>query len=411
MRAAAIRDNPLFRPEVVIVAGCLISLICFGVRSTAGLFTAPISEAHGWGREVYGFAIALQNLLWGVAQPFVGMVADKLSTMRVVIAGAVLYALGLVVLAFGDTPFLITLGGGLLMGLGIAATSFAVVMAAFARLVPPDRRSWAFGIATAASSMGQFILAPLGHAFIAAFGWQTALLLLAGLTLAMVVLALPLGASSGGVARGETEIDISLAAAIRRAFGHTSYILLVFGFFVCGFQLAFITVHMPPYLVERGVSPALAAWGLGVIGLFNIIGSYGSGIFGGRHSKRYGLAFIYFARSVAVAGFLVIPVTAASTLVFTAIMGLLWLSTVPLTMGLVTVMFGTRYMATLYGFVFFSHQVGSFLGVWLGGRFYDQYGSYDAVWWMAVVLGLFAAAVHWPIREERAASFAVAPAR
>jgi predicted MFS family arabinose efflux permease len=411
MTAVPERANPLYRPEVVIVAGCLIALVSMGVRSTAGLFTAPISETHGWGREVYGLAMALQNLVWGIAQPFVGMLADKLGPMRLIKAGAVVYAAGLVLMAFAETPFMITLGGGLLMGLGIATTSFAIVMAAFARLVPPEKRSWAFGIATAASSMGQFVFAPIGHAFIAAYGWQAALLLMAGICLLMILFALPLGASKGGVARGEVEVDISLGQAIRRAFGHTSFVLLVFGFFVCGFQIAFITVHLPPYLVERGMSTALAAWAIGVVGLFNVIGSYAAGVYGGYYSKRYGLAFIYFTRSIVVTVFLLTPISVVSTLLFTAVMGLLWLSTVPLTMGLVTVMFGTRYMATLYGFAFFSHQVGSFLGVWLGGRFYDLYGSYDPVWWIGVALGLAAAIIHWPIREERAGAFIVAPAQ
>ena len=411
MTAVPAQTNPLYRPEVVIVAGCLIALVCFGVRSTSGLFTAPISESHGWGREVYGFAMAMQNLVWGIAQPFVGMLADKFGPMRVVKAGALVYAAGLVLMAFAETPFVIMVGGGILMGLGIATTSFAIVMAAFGRIVPPEKRSWAFCIATAASSMGQFVFAPIGHAFIAAYGWQIALLLLAGICLLMILFALPLGASKGGVARGEVEVDMTLAKALRIAFGHTSFVLLVLGFFVCGFQVAFITVHLPPYLVERGMSTTLAAWAIGVVGLFNVIGSYTAGIYGGYYSKRYGLAFIYLSRSIVITAFLLFPISAVSTILFTAAMGLLWLSTVPLTMGMVTVMFGTRYMATLYGFAFFSHQVGSFLGVWLGGRFYDQYGSYDPVWWMGVALGLAAAILHWPIREERAGAFVVAPAR
>jgi MFS family permease len=410
MTATPAQTHPLYRLEVVIVAGCLIALVCFGVRSTAGLFTAPISEAHGWGREVYGFAMAMQNLVWGIAQPFVGMLADKLGPMRVVKAGAVIYAAGLVLMAFAETPFVIMIGGGILMGLGIATTSFAVVMAALGRVVPPERRSWAFGMATAASSMGQFVFAPIGQAFIAAYGWQIALLLLAGICLLMILFALPLAASKGGVAHGETEVDITLGTAIRHALGHTSFVLLVFGFFVCGFQVAFITVHLPPYLVERGISATLAAWSIGIVGLFNVIGSYSAGVYGGYYSKRYGLAFIYFSRSIVLIAFLLTPVSALSTVLFTAAMGLLWLSTVPLTMGLVTVMFGTRYMATLYGFAFFSHQVGSFLGVWLGGRFYDQYGSYDIVWWLGVALGFAAAIIHWPIREQRAGAFVVSPA-
>jgi predicted MFS family arabinose efflux permease len=314
--------------------------------------------------------MAMQNLVWGIATPLVGMLADKFGPMRVVKAGGLLYAAGLVLMAFAGTPFLVMLGGGVLMGLGIATTSFAIVAAAFGRLVPPEKRSWAFGIATAASSMGQFVFAPIGQAFIAAYGWQVALLLLAGTCLLMILLALPLGASKGGVGQGEIEVDITLRQAVRRAFGHTSFVLLVVGFFVCGFQIAFITVHLPPYLVERGISATLAAWSIGIVGLFNVIGSYSAGVYGGYYSKRYGLAFIYLFRSMVITAFLLVPISAVSTILFTAAMGLLWLSTVPLTMGLVTVMFGTRYMATLYGFAFLSHQVGSFLGVWLGGRLY-----------------------------------------
>jgi MFS family permease len=401
----------IYASSTVIVAGCLIALIAFGVRATAGLFTAPISDAHGWGREVFGFAMAMQNLIWGLAGPFAGMAADRFGAMRVIIVGAFIYAAGTALMAFADTPGMLFLSGGLLMGIGIALTSFSIIMAAFGRLVAPEKRSWSFGIATAASSMGQFVFAPLGHFFIAAYGWQNALLLLAASTLLMVVLSVPLGASKGGVARGAKEIDMSIGEALQRGFGHGSYLLLISGFFVCGFQIAFMTVHLPAYLMERGISAGLAAWAIGIVGLFNVVGSYLAGIYGGHSSRRQGLVFIYLARSVIIAAFILFPVTALSTVLFTASMGLLWLSTVPLTMGLVTLMFGTRYMATLYGFVFFSHQVGSFFGIWLGGYLYDRYGTYDPVWWISIALGLFAAVVHWPIREKLAASFAAPTAR
>jgi predicted MFS family arabinose efflux permease len=259
--------------------------------------------------------------------------------------------------------------------------------------------------------MGQFVFAPLGHLFIAAYGWQNALLLLAASTLLMVVLSVPLGASKGGVAPGAKELDLSIGQALQRGFGHGSYLLLISGFFVCGFQIAFMTVHLPPYLMERGISAGLAAWAIGIVGLFNVVGSYLAGVYGGHASRREGLVFIYLARSAIIAAFILFPVTPISTVLFTAFMGLLWLSTVPLTMGLVTLMFGTRYMATLYGFVFFSHQVGSALGIWLGGYLYDRYGTYDPVWWISIALGVFAAAVHWPIRERLAASFAAPAAR
>jgi predicted MFS family arabinose efflux permease len=337
------------------------------------------------------------------------MIADKFGTRLVVMAGALVYASGLLLMAFAETPTMLHLGGGVLMGIGIAMTSFSLIMAAFGRVVPPERRSWSFGIATAASSLGQFIFAPLGQAFIAGYGWQMALVMLAGTLGLVILLAIPLGVPGSRGAPQQGMANLPMNEAIRRAFGHGSYMLLVAGFFVCGFQIAFITVHLPAYLIERGVSPQLTAWAIGIVGLFNIIGSYSAGIFGGRHSRRYGLSFIYFARSAVLVAFLLLPVTTFSTIAFTAAMGLLWLSTVPLTMGLVTLMFGTQYMATLYGFVFLSHQIGSFLGVWLGGYAYDHYGNYDIVWWFSVALGIFAGLVHLPIRERIAEGFAARP--
>jgi predicted MFS family arabinose efflux permease len=394
-------------PTLVIVSGCLIAMIAFGVRSTMGLFTAPITEANGWGRETFGLAMALQNLVWGAAQPFAGAFADKFGSFRVIIAGAAIYAIGTALMAVADNALILHLSGGLLMGLGIATTSFSIIMAAFGRLMPPEKRSWAFGIATAASSMGQFVFAPLGQAFIASFGWQIALFLLAGSVLFMWLLVVPLRAARGGTARDETELEMTIAEALSRAIRHPSFVLLTLGFFVCGFQVAFLTVHMPPMLVEKGIAPQLAAWSIGIVGLFNIIGAYSSGIIGGKYSRRYSLTILYLLRSIVMTTFFLLPITSLTTVLFAACMGLLWLSTVPLTMGLVTVFCGTRYMAMLYGIVFFSHQVGSFLGVWLGGRLYDQTGGYDAVWWMGVALGLVAALMHWPIKEARAPSFAL----
>ena len=398
-----------FTPSVIIVAGCLVAMVNFGVRSSFGLFTGPISAAHEWPREIFSFALALQNLLWGVATPVAGALADRYGAARVLMVGAVSYAIGTVIMAIAEAPLLFSIGGGILVGIGVAMSSFGIVMAALGRMVPPEKRSWAFGIATASGSMGQFIFAPLGGALISAFGWYNALLFLAASTLLIIVFALPLMVQNTSGSKAQAgEADITLRAAITRAFGHRSYVLLVSGFFVCGFQLAFITVHLPPYLAEHRISAEIAGLAMGAIGLFNVAGSYASGIIGGKYSKRLPLSLIYFLRSIAIAAFILLPVTVASTFLFTATMGFLWLSTVPLTMGLVTVMFGTRYMATLYGFVFLSHQVGSFFGVWLGGRLYDQFGSYDIVWWMGIALGLFAALVHLPIREQRAAQFAAA---
>ena len=393
----------------LIVAGCLVAIVNFGVRSTFGFFTVPISDAHGWPREIFSFAMAVHNLVWGLATPVAGMLADRYGSARVLMAGAVIYCIGVLMMAFTETPFMFNVGGGLLVGVGVAFSSFSIVMAALGRIVPPERRSWAFGIATASGSMGQFIFAPLGAALISAYGWQNALIILAGLSLLIILFASPLMIQNTSSApRTAGEADLTMRQAIGTAFGHGSYLLLVSGFFVCGFQLAFIVVHMPPYLTEHGISKEFAGFAMGLIGLFNVIGSYAAGIIGGRHQKHVPLAFIYLLRSGIVATFVLLPVSNLTTLAFTISMGLLWLSTVPLTMGLVTVMFGTRYMATLYGFVFVSHQLGSFLGVWLGGRLYDQYGSYDIVWWLSVALGVFAFIVHLPIREQRATRFAPA---
>ena len=393
-----------FDPRVIITAGCLVAVISFGVRSTFGLFTKPISDFHLWSRESFGFAMAVQNLIWGMMQPVAGGFADRYGAARVLIAGALLYALGVLLMSFAHTPFWMLMAGGVLTGAGIATASFSIVMAGFGRLVPPEKRSWAYGVATAASSLGQCLFAPLGQGFIAAFGWQSALVLLAISLLMIIPLALPMSApaSQRPAAIGPQP---SMLETIRAAFGHTSYVLLVAGFFVCGFQIAFVTIHAPAFLVENGVSTWLAAGFILIVGGFNVIGSYSSGIIGGKYSKRIPLSIIYLLRSVLITGFILLPVTPLTTVIFAAGLGLLWLSTVPLTMGLVAVMFGTRYMATLFGFVFLSHQVGAFFGVWLGGKLHDSYGSYDPVWWISVGLGLFAALIHIPIRETKALAF------
>ena len=394
---------------VVIIAGCLVAVVNFGIRSSFGLFTAPISEFHNWPREIFSMGLALQNLLWGIVTPIAGMLADRYGAARVIIAGAIIYAIGTVAMAYSHTPLMFNATAGILIGTGIAMSSFGIVMAALGRMVPPEQRSWAFGIATASGSLGQFIFAPLAAALISAYGWHTALITLGFSALLMIVLALPLivqNTSGSRAVHGET--DLSMSQAISKAFGHGSYLLLVSGFFVCGFQLAFITVHLPPYLAEHGITKEFAGIAMGAIGFFNVAGSYLSGVIGGKMKRRLPLSLIYLLRSLSIVAFIMLPITPTTTIIFTATMGFLWLSTVPLTMGLVTVMFGTRYMATLYGFVFLSHQVGSFFGVWLGGRLYDQFGSYDPVWWMGVALGLFAALVHLPIRENAAPRFAAA---
>ena len=398
-----------YATAVIVVAGCLVAIVNFGVRSSFGLFTAPISEAHQWPREIYSFAMAVQNLLWGIATPIAGMMADRFGAARVLMLGAVIYFVGVLMMAFTATPFLFNLAGGVLVGIGVALSSFSIVMAALGRAVPPEKRSWAFGIATASSSMGQFIFAPLGGALIAAYGWQQALIVLAFCSLLIIPFALPITAqNASGTKPSAGEADLTMRQAIGQAFGERSYLLLVSGFFVCGFQLSFILVHMPPYLTEHGISKELTGIAIGAIGLFNVVGSYTAGVMGGKMQKRFPLSAIYLLRSIMVTAFILLPITPLTTLLFACGMGLMWLSTVPFTMGLVTVMFGTRYMATLYGFVFLSHQIGSFLGVWLGGRLYDVYGTYDPVWWMGVALGVFAFLVHLPIREERSPRFATA---
>ena len=398
-----------FQPSTIIVTGCLIAIINFGVRSTFGQFTLPISEAHQWHRETYSLAIALQNLLWGIATPVAGALADRYGSARVLMVGALFYAIGVAVMNYAGSPLMLNVGGGILAGIGIAMSSFSIVMAALGRLVPPEKRSWAFGIATASGSMGQFVFSPIAGGLISAYDWHISLLVMAASTLIIIPLALPLliqNTSTSKVEAGET--TLTMRQALGEAFGHRSYLLLVAGFFVCGFQLAFVTVHLPPYLAQHGISKEFAGWAMALNGLFNVVGSYTSGIIGGRGEKRVPLSLIYILRSVAVTAFILLPITQTSTMVFTATLGFLWLSTVPLTMGLVTVMFGTRYMATLYGFAFLSHQIGSFLGVWLGGKLFDMFGTYDPVWWMGVALGLFAALINLPIRETRAPGFAAA---
>jgi MFS family permease len=388
-------------PAVILIAGCLIGVIGFGPRAALGLFLTPMTSAHGWGRDVFSFALAIQVLLWGAAQPFAGAIADRFGTIRVLSAGAVLYTLGLGLMAYSTTPLMLTLTAGVLAGLGIAGTSFTLVLAAFGKLLPEQWRTVSFGLGTAAGSFGQFVFSPIAVGLIDGFGWQNALVSLGAIVLLMIPLALALATPRADAAPtpGAAEKQ-SLAQALAEAFGHRSYVLLVLGFFTCGFQLLFITVHLPAYLVDRGLSADTGAWTLGVIGLFNIIGSLLAGWLSGRMPMRYLLSIIYLARSLAVVAFITLPITPLSAVTFGAVMGLLWLSTVPPTNGLVALMFGTRWLATLFGFAFFSHQVGGFLGVWLGGVLFEQTGSYDVIWWGSVVLGVVSALINLPIVEK-----------
>jgi MFS family permease len=389
--------------NVVIAAGCLIALITFGARTSFGLFTEPLSELRGWDRETFALAIAIQNLLWGVGQPFAGAIADRYGAARVLAAGGAVYALGVVLMSASTTGSTLALSGGVLVGLGLSGGSFTIVIAAFARLVPEDRRSWAMGLATAMGSLGQFVFAPLGQAFISSYGPATALVLIAGCVALVPVLAVAL--SGGETTDGSAG---SSSVAIREALTHPSYLLLTSGFFVCGFHIAFVSTHLPPYLTELGLGTALAAWALALIGLFNVIGAYGAGILGGTYSRRLLLSAIYASRAAAFALFVLLPATPATVLLFAAAIGLLWLSTVPLTSGLIALMFGTRHLGLLFGIVFLSHQVGAFVGVWLGGAVYDATGAYDAVWWACIALGFAAAIVHLPISERPATRLATA---
>ncbi len=392
------RPRPWRTPLTVLLVGCLIAMIGFGVRSIFGLFLEPMTAARGWDRETFALAMAIQNLIWGAALPFAGALADRSGPSRVIAFGALAYAAGIWGMAESESGLAFQLFGGLLTGIGVAFTAFSLVLAAMAKVVGPERRSLALGLGTAAGSLGQAVFSPLGQSFIAAFGWHGALISLSLSVLALVPLAFMLSGPKG--AADEPEFDQSLLEALREARGHRGFLLLTSGFFVCGFHVAFITVHFPAYIIDIGLSAEVGAWAISLIGLFNIVGSLLSGAAGQRWSKKFGLSFIYSARAVLITVFMLAPVGAASVYAFSAAMGILWLSTVPLTTGIVVQVFGTRYMATLFAIVFFSHQVGSFLGVWLGGWIYDATGSYAPMWWAGVALGVAAAVVHLPIDEK-----------
>lgn len=387
---------------IVIVCGCLISMISFGPRSILGLFLVPITETQGWSREIFALSLAIQNIMWGLGQPIAGAIADRYGSGRVLVTGGLLYSAGLIVMAWAPSPAWLHVSAGVMVGLGLAAASFSIVLAAFGRRVPAEKRPLIFGIGTAAGSMGQFLFAPLGRAFIANYGWSQALVLLGIIMLAIPLLAFALRGRSDQNAAADFIEGQTLRQAVRQAFSHRSYVLLAIGFFVCGFHLAFITAHLPAYLDDLGMDPRLGAWSLALIGLFNVAGALAAGVISMRYSKPIFLALIYIARAVLIAGFIFIPATPVTVLIFSASIGLLWLSTVPPTSALVAIMFGPKYMATLMGIVFLNHQIGAFLGVWLGGRLYDATGSYDVVWYLGIALGIFAAIVHWPIREARA---------
>jgi MFS family permease len=395
-------------PTVVIGFGCLIAMIAFGPRSTLGFFLTPLSSANHWGRDVFAVAIALQNLLWGIGQPLGGIIADRFGTIRVICGGALLYACGLLLMSHATSAPLLDASAGVLIGFGLAGCSFPVIMAAFGKILPTEWRSISFGFGTAAGSFGQFLYSPIAVALMHMFGWQQTLMIFAVTLLAVLPLSLVL--STPRMTTGQGPSSQSLGQALREAFAHRSYLLLVLGYFTCGFQLQFITVHMPSYLVDRGLSAQVGGWTIATIGLFNIVGSVTAGWLGDRMPKRYLLSIIYFTRAAAILAFISFPVTPVTCLIFGATMGLMWLSTVPPTNGIIALMFGTRWLATLSGFAFFSHQVGGFLGVLLGGIVFERTGSYNAVWYLAILFGVLSALINMPIVEKPVARLAAVSA-
>ncbi|SDC14500.1 Predicted arabinose efflux permease, MFS family [Variovorax sp. CF079] len=382
----------------VLFCGAMIVTLSMGIRHGFGLWLQPITQEQGWSRQGFSLAIAIQNLSWGVIGVFAGMLADKLGAFRVLVMGAVFYALGLAGMALSPTPLLFALTAGVLIGAAQAGTTYAVIYGVIGRQIPVERRSWAMGVAAAAGSFGQFLMVPVEGHLIAGFGWHTALLVLALMVLLIVPLAFGLREPRVGHA-AVAHRDQTILQAVHEAFKYQSFVLLMAGYFVCGFQLAFVGVHMPSYLRDKGLSPEVASYALALVGLFNVFGTYVAGSLGARLAKRKLLAAIYFSRAAAIAIFLLTPITPLTVYVFASVMGFLWLSTVPLTSGIVAQIFGVAHLSMLGGFVFLSHQVGSFLGVWLGGYLYDSTGSYDIVWYLAIALGVFAALVNLPVKE------------
>jgi MFS family permease len=396
----------------VLVCGAAIVTLSMGIRHGFGLWLQPVTQAQGWTRETFSMAIAIQNLTWGFAGIFAGMLADKFGAFRVIIGGAILYALGLFGMAHAPTPLLFALTAGVLIGMAQAGTTYAVIYGVIGRNVSLEKRSWAMGVAAAAGSFGQFLMVPTEGFLISSLGWQQALVALGAAALLIAPLAWglhePRFAGATAPKREQTILQ-----ALKEAFSYPSFQLLMAGYFVCGFQVVFIGVHMPSYLKDKNLSPEVASYALALIGLFNVFGTYAAGALGQRLQKKNILAFIYFARSIVITLFLLVPLSPMSVYIFSAVMGLLWLSTVPPTNAVVAQIFGVAHLSMLSGFVFFSHQIGSFMGVWLGGYLYDKTGSYDIVWYIAIALGVAAALVNLPVREatiQRRKAHAVAQA-
>ncbi len=380
----------------VLLCGAMIVTLSMGIRHGFGFWLQPIITERGWTRESFSFALAVQNIAWGVAGPIAGMLADRFGAWKVLILGGIAYALGLLSMALASDPLSFTLGAGVLIGIAQSGSTYAVIYGVLGRTVSPEKRSWAFGVAAAAGSFGQFVMIPIETWLISHLGWQTALFLLAGTALLIAPLALGIRERQAvGTATGHQ----SIGQALKEAFGYRSFQLLMLGYFVCGFQVVFIGVHLPSYLKDHGLGIEVSTGALMLIGLFNIFGTYTAGMLGQRFPKRYLLSAIYGLRAVAIAIFIAVPLTPLSVYVFAAVIGFLWLSTVPPTNAVVAQIFGAQHLSMLGGFVFFSHQIGSFLGVWLGGKLYDATGSYDVVWWLAIALGVMAMLANLPVRE------------
>lgn len=386
---------------IAIMAAALAVMVSTGIRQSFGLFLQPISDALGGGREAFSLAIAISNLIYGL--PLVGIIADRTGSRWVLVAGGVLYSAGLLVLSQVVSAAGLQLSLGLMIGLALSATTYVVVLGAVAQMVPPGRQSSTFGIITATGSSGMFVLPPLAQFLIDSYGWQSALLVLAGVSLLIVLLAFGMPNKPGRNAGGETAVppEEPFIDILKKAKGHVGYLLITTGFFVCGFHVAFIATHLPAFLTDHGLPTLVGAGALSLVGAFNMVGSFSFGWLGDKLRKKYLLSIIYFGRAVVIAIFLLLPITQTSAFVFGGAIGFLWLATVPLTSGTVSQIFGARYLSTLYGLVFLSHQIGAFLGVWLGGRLYDATGSYDLVWYIAIGLGIFAALIHLPITDDR----------
>ena len=400
--------KPLSMTQVLICGAAIVTL-SMGIRHGFGLWLQPITQAQGWTRENFAFALAIQNLAWGVAGIFAGMLADRFGAFRVIVAGAVLYALGLVGMAYSPTPLLFALSAGVMIGVAQAGTTYAVIYGVIGRNVAPEKRSNAMGIAAAAGSFGQFLMVPTEGFLISTLGWQLALVLL-GMA-ALLIVPLAWGLREPGFVGGAPPIrQQTIWQALTEALRYPSFQLLMLGYFVCGFQVVFIGVHMPSYLRDHGLTPQVASYSLALIGLFNVFGTYLAGLLGQRLAKRKILAFIYFTRAAVIGIFLLAPLTPWSVYIFSAVMGLLWLSTVPVTNAMVAQIFGIQHLSMLGGFVFFAHQIGSFLGVWLGGFLYDRTGSYDVVWGITIALGVLAGLLNLPIKETAIQRLAPSPA-